>query len=139
VLFHDRICLAASKKSPWARRRKIRLADLANVPLISPASDTPGGAAVVEAFRAAGLPAASINVTTFSVHLRSLLSIRARFVAVLPESVLRFNSGVYSLKELPLDLSMPEPAVLMVTLKNRTLSVPVERFIDCARHVAKTM
>jgi hypothetical protein len=36
-------------------------------------------------------------------------------------------------------LSMPEPAVLMVTLKNRTLSVPVERFIDCARHVAKTM
>lgn len=139
VLFHDRICLAASTQSRWAKRRKIRLADLANVPLISPASDTPGGAAVVEAFRASGLPAANINVTTFSVHLRSLLSMRARFVAVLPESVLRFNSDVYTLKELPLDLPMPQPPVLVVTLKNRTLSVPVERFIECARDVAKTI
>jgi len=139
VLFHDRICLAASKQGPWARRRKMRLADFADVPLISPSADTPGGAALVEAFRAAGLPAPSINVTTFSVHLRSLLSIRARFMAVLPESVLRFNSDVYALKELPLDLPMPKLPVLIVTLKNRTLSVPVERFIETAREIAKTM
>jgi len=139
VLFHDRICLAASKQSPWIRRRKISLADLADVPLISPSSDTPGGAALVEAFRAAGLPAPSINVTTFSVHLRSLLSMRARFVAILPESVLRFSSDVYSLKELPLDLSMPRPPVLVVTLKNRTLSVPAERFVETAREIARTM
>ncbi|MGZ5037171.1 MAG: LysR family transcriptional regulator, partial [Usitatibacter sp.] len=30
VLFHDRICLAAAMTSPWARRRKIRLAELAD-------------------------------------------------------------------------------------------------------------
>jgi len=139
VLFHDRICLAASKQSPWTRRRKIRLADLARVPLISPSADTPGGAALIEAFRAAGLPAPNISLTTFSVHLRSLLSMRGRFVAVLPGSVLRFNPDVYSLKELTLDLSMPHPPVLIVTLKNRTLSVPVERFIECARAIAKTI
>ena len=139
VLFHDRICLATSKRSPVARGRKIRLADVADMPLISPASDTPGGAAIAKAFSAAGLPTPSINVTTFSIHLRSLLSMRGRFMAVLPVSVLRFNPDLYPLKELPLDLSMPEPPILIVTLKNRTLSVPVERFIDCARGVARTI
>ena len=139
VLFHDRICLAASKRSRWTRHRKVCVADLANVPLISPSSDTPGGAALVEAFRAAGLPAPNISVTTFSVHLRTLLSMRGPFVAVVPGSVLRFNPDVYLLKELPLDLSMPHPPVLIVTLKNRTLSVPVERFLECAREIAKTI
>ena len=139
VLFYDRVCLAAAKQSPWARRRRIDLADLADAALISPASDTPGGAAIIEAFRAAGLPESQFTVTTFSVHLRSLLSMRGGFIAVLPMSVLQFNSSLYSLKELPLDLAMPQPPALVVTLKNRTLSAPVERFIECAREVAKTM
>jgi DNA-binding transcriptional LysR family regulator len=139
TLFHDRICLAAATRSPLARRRKIAVADLAGVPLISPASDTPGGAAVVDAFRAAGLPDGQITVTTFSVHLRSLLTMRGRFVAVLPVSILRFNPGLYALRELPLDLPLPQPPVLIVTLKNRTPSPPVERFIECAREVAQAM
>ena len=139
ILFHDRICLAAAIRSPWARRRKIDFADLADAALISPASDTPGGAAVIEAFRAAGLTGQQVSLTTFSVHLRSILSMRGRFIAVLPVSILRFNPGLYSLKELPLDLPMPPLPALIVTLKNRTLSPPVERFIECARDVAKAM
>jgi DNA-binding transcriptional LysR family regulator len=138
VLFHDRICLAAALNSPWARRRRIKLADLANAAVISPPAETPGGAAVIDAMRAAGLRA-DFSVTTFSVHLRSILSMRGRFLAVLPVSILRFNPGLYSLKELPLELPMPQPPALLVRLRNRTLSPPVERFIDCARDIAKTM
>ena len=137
VLFHDWICLAAAIQSPWARRRKIELADLVDAALISPDSDTQGGAAVVEAFRAAGLSVSPITVTTFSVHLRNILSMRGRFVAVLPGSILRFNPGFHSLKELPLDLPMPQLPALIVTLKNRTLSASVERFIECARDVVR--
>lgn len=139
VLFEDRICLAAAMQSAWARRRRIKLADLANAALISPASDTPGGAAVIEAFRAAGLPGSQVSVTTFSVHLRSILSMRGHFLAVLPVSILRFNPGLYALKELPLALPMPQPPALLVTPKNRTLSPPVERFIECAREIARAM
>jgi DNA-binding transcriptional LysR family regulator len=140
VLFHERICLAVARESPWARRRKIGFADLVDAPLISPpSSDTPGGAAVVEAFRAAGLPMPQLTVTTFSVHVRNILSMRGRFVALFPASILRFNPGLHSLKELPLDLPMPPSPVLIVTLKNRTLSPPVERFIECARDIAGTM
>jgi DNA-binding transcriptional LysR family regulator len=139
VLFHERICLAAGTRSPWARRRKISLKHLVGATLISPPPDTPGGAAVVEAFRAAGLPVPQIAVTTFSVHLRNILGARGRFVAMLPVSVLRFNPGVYSLKELPLDLPIPRLPALMVTLKNRTLSPVVERFMACARDVVGAM
>ena len=138
VLFLDRICFAAAMHSRLARRRNIGLADLAAVPLISPASDTPGGAAVAEAFRRAGLPS-PVSIATFSVHLRSILGMNGSFVAVLPASILRFNAGLSALKELPLDLPMPQPPALIVTLKNRTLSPPVERFVQCAREVAKAM
>src|SRR5436190_9994550 len=139
VLFQDRICLVAGKQSPWGRRRKIGLADLAGVPLILPPYDTLGGAAVTEAFRAAGLPAPRVTLTTFSVHLRNILGMRGRFVAALPVSVLRFNLGLYSLKELALDLPAVQVSAMMVTLKNRTLSPPVERFMACARDVASAM
>ena len=138
VLFSDRICLAAASKSPLARRRRIDLADLADTALISPASDTPGGAAVTEAFRRAGLQP-PVRITTFSVHVRSILGMSGRFVAVLPVSILRFNRGFHALKELPLDVPMPQPPALIVTLKNRTLSPSVERFVECAREVAKAM
>ncbi len=140
VLFHERICLAAARQSPWARRRKIGFADLVDAAIISPpSSDTPGGAAVVEAFRAAGLQMPQVSVTTFSIHVRNILSMRGRFIALLPSSILRFNPGLYSLKELPLALPLPPSPVLIVTLKNRTLSPPVERFIECARDIASTM
>ena len=137
VLFHDRICFAAARQSKLALRRKIVLRDLADATLISPPADSPGGAAVAEAFRRAGLPSPA-NITTFSVHLRSILG-SGRFVAVLPASILRFNAGLSSLKELPLDVPMPQPPALIVTLKNRTPSPPVVRFVECAREVAKAM
>ncbi len=136
VLFRDRICLAVAKDHPWARRRKISLAELANVSLISPGSDTPGGAAINEAFRAAGLSAPPIAITTFSVHLRNILSMRGRFIAVLPSSVLWFGPAGDALKELPLDLPLPEWPALIVTLKNRTLRPAIERFAGCLREIA---
>jgi DNA-binding transcriptional LysR family regulator len=136
VLFRDRICLAVAKDSPWARRRKIGLAELANVPLISPSPDTPGGTALIEAFRAAGIPMPPVAITTFSVHLRNILSMRGRFIAVLPSSVMRFGPAGNSLKELRTDLALPEWPALVVTLKNRTLRSSVAHFIACLREVA---
>src|SRR5262245_12677979 len=117
VLFYDRICLVAAKQSRWARLRKITLADLADAVLISPPSDTPGGAAVIEAFRAKALPMPQV-VTTLSVVLRSLLSMREQFVSAVPASVLRLNPDLHSLKELPLELPMAPWPFLLVTLKN---------------------
>jgi len=142
VLFHDRICLAAAAQSSWAKQRDISFADLANAVFIAPPADTPGGSALNEAFRAAGLPAPHVVLTTFSVHARNVLPGMAdRFVAVLPVSVLRFNPGRYPLKELPLELPIPtQPRpVVCATLKHRTLRPAVECFIACLREVSGAM
>src|SRR5262249_36769066 len=136
VLFQDRICLAVAKRGSWARRRNIGLADLIDAAFIAPSSEVPGGAALLEAFRAAGLSAPHITVTTVSVHVRSILGMRGRFIAVLPMSILRFNPGLYSMKELPIDLPMPRFPAMLVTLKNRTLSPAAERFLASARDIA---
>jgi len=135
--FYDRICLAAARDSAWGRRRKIRMADLAHASLLCPPADTPGGAAIGDAIRSAGLQESPVKITTLSVHLRTALSARGPFIAVLPASILRFNSAFHSLKELPVELPFPQLPALIVTLKNRTLNPPVERFIACAREFAK--
>lgn len=139
VLFNDRICLAAAKDSAWGRRRNIAVTDLVSANLISPPPDTHGGMALIQAFLSAGLPAPSVSVTSFSVHLRNVLSMRGRFVAVIPTSILRFNPDLYRLKELAFDLPIQLIPVLIVTLKNRTLSPSVGHFLACTRDVAKSI
>jgi len=138
VLFDDRICLAVGQQSPWARRRKIGLADLVDASWIMPSTGAPGEAAVMEAFKTRGLPPPRVVVKTFSVHLRNFLSLRGPFVAVLPASILRLNTDL-GLKALPIELPSPPRPVVVITLKNRTLGPAVELFLDCARDVAKSM
>src|SRR5262249_14475460 len=139
VLCYDKICLAAGSRSPWARRRKIHLTDLVDEPFILPASDAPGGAAVIAAFRDQGLPPPRISVTTFSVHLRNFLAMSGRFIVALPLSILKLYSDHFALKRLPIELPTAQLPIAIVTLKNRTLSPTVELFVECAREVAKSM
>jgi hypothetical protein len=51
--------------------------------------------------------------------------------------VLRHADEPHTLKELAVDLPMRPWLVAILTLKNRTSSPVVQRFIACAREVAK--
>jgi len=139
VLCYDRICLAAGAQSPWARRRKIDLADLVDEPWILPFSDRPGARAVMEAFHMRGLAPPRVSVATQSVHLRTFLSMSGRFIVALPVSILRLHAELFFLKELRIELPLPPMPLAVVTLKNRTLSPTVELLVECARDVAKSM
>ena len=133
-LFNDRIRLVAAKNGPWARRRKLDLAELAHAPWISATAEDIGGSAVANAFEARGLEPPLITVTTYSVHLRFSLAETANFIAVLPESVLRFAST--GLHELPIDIPTPPWTVAIVT-QTRTSNPAIARFIECAREVTR--
>jgi DNA-binding transcriptional LysR family regulator len=61
-----------------------------------------------------------------------------QFITAFPHSVMHLYADRFSLKILPIDLPVRPWPVAVVTLKNRTLSPVVERFIDCAREVAKS-
>jgi DNA-binding transcriptional LysR family regulator len=137
VLFHDHLVVATGAQSEWARRRKIDLAELVNERWILSGPGTWNHTIVTEACRARGLEMPKMSVETLSMHLRANLLATGPFISVFPYSVLRLYGERFSLKALSVDLpSRPWP-VTIVTLKNRTLSPVVERFVECARATAK--
>jgi DNA-binding transcriptional LysR family regulator len=136
TLCQEQMCLAVGAKSPWARRRKIDLAELVAEPWIAPSYMVPGGAAVMEAFRSRGLSPPQLAVTTFSVGLRNYLGMSGRFIIALPRSILELYADRFALKRLPVELPNATTNIAIVTLKNRTLSPAVLLFIDCAREVS---
>ena len=137
ILRYDRICLATGSPSPLTRRRKLDLADLVDEPWIVPLATTPGGAAILKAFRERGLPPPHITVSTTSVHLRNFLGMSGRFIVALPASVLDLYTDLFGLKRLPIDVPMANIPHAIIRLRNRALSPAAELFMQCTREVAK--
>ena len=138
TLFDDPPRVVVGAASPWARRRKVSLADLVHETWTL-TSDQVIRDLISEAFRAKGLEPAREAVSASSILLRNRLLATGRYISVLPDSVLRSNAKPWSLKALPIDLDMKPMAVAVITLKNRTVSPVVQRFVEQARAVAKTM
>jgi DNA-binding transcriptional LysR family regulator len=139
VLFEEPLVVVASTENPWARRRKIKLADLVNETWTWSARGNPVDRLIVDAFRAHGLkpPSATIYAETTSMRLK--LAETGRFLAIVPASALRFHHNPRALKRLPLELSTTHRHAGLITLKNRTLNPLAQRFIECARSMAKTL
>jgi DNA-binding transcriptional LysR family regulator len=140
-LFNDSCVVAAGAQSPWARRRKITLADLINEPWVLPprGSGTIGSFAT-EAFGAAGLDYPPTTVVTDSAEARVSLLATGRFLTIFQASSLRFpTQSLDHLTVLPIELSMTRVPVGIVILKNRTLSPVARLFIETAREVAKPL
>ena len=133
-LFDDDLVVVAGRDSPWARRRKIELKELAEVPWVLPPKSW-NLLLVTEAFQAAELAVPPVRVETFSVALRNQLLESGRFIAAVPGSMLRLNAK-HALKALPVNLPKRPWPVVLVTLKHRTVAPMVQLFIQAARTVA---
>jgi DNA-binding transcriptional LysR family regulator len=123
----------------WARRRRIDLIDLVDEPWIIPPPHTWTYKFLAEVFQARGLEMPKASLVTVSEPLRCSLLESGSFVTMLPNLWLCLQAKRYSLKALPVELSTPPWPMVIVTLKNRTLSPVVERFIACVREVAKSL
>ena len=132
-LFDEQLIVAAGMSTRWARRRKIDLAELITEPWTLAGPGTWGYISIAEAFRARGLGMPNISVMSVSAPLRIPLTASGRFITALSKSV----ADLYGLKVLPVDLPTEPGRVAIITLKNRTLSPLVERFLahlrDCTR------
>ena len=139
VLAEDAFFVVAGAGSPWARRKKIALAELSNEPWILFPANSVTGFYVAEAFRANDVEVPRQSVTSFSLEVRMHLLATGRYLTILQGSVLRFNAKPWLLKALPVDLCIPPVPMGVFTLKNRTVSPVVQLFIEYAREVAKSM
>src|SRR4029077_12664542 len=136
VLFDDQLVIAAGAQSKWAaRRRKIDLAELVDEPWIMQAPHTWNYRNLAEACHAHGLAMPKASLVTLSMSIITHFLADGQFITAMPRSVAYFKS----LKVLPVDLPVRPWPVNIVTLKNRTLSPVVERFIECTREVTRQM
>jgi DNA-binding transcriptional LysR family regulator len=133
ILFDDYLVLVAGKRTKWANRAKIDLAELVDEPWILTPTNSWGDRLVSDAFRARGLPLPQPSLMTFSVHLRTNLLTSGPFITVLPSSVVRLHADRFGLKVLPVDLPVRPWPVGIVSLKNRHLSPVAQLFIDHLR------
>ena len=137
ILYDDAMIVAASAHSKWARRRKIKLADLIDEPWILAGPTAWNRTMSEEMFRAAGLSRPNPKIATNSIILRARLIAGSPYLGLFLTSVLRqLIADNYALTALPVDLSANTQSIAIVTLKNRTLSPVVERFHVCVREVA---
>lgn len=138
-LYEENYYVVASARSPWARRRKISLADLADAPWLHMPPDNIISVLIGRAFEKQHLTVPQERVASLSMHLRCHLVANAGFVTIMPNSMLRFNADRWGLKALPIDLGIRSRNVAIITLKHRTLSPVVQLFIEHARMVSKTI
>jgi DNA-binding transcriptional LysR family regulator len=136
ILFNDPHLVVVGAKSSWASRRNVTLADLADEAWIIPPSLVVD-AILEEAFEAHGLKAPAANVVTSFILMRNHLLATGRFITVLPNSVLRYNSKQWALRALPIKLRTEPMPIAIVSLKNRTKSPAVKLFAEHLRTVTK--
>jgi DNA-binding transcriptional LysR family regulator len=139
VLCDDPLVVVSGRQSRWARFRRLKLADLRHEQWILPPPDSLPGLSIAEVFRASASEIPEAPLTTLSIHLSLQLVVTGRFVAMLPRSILRFRGNDRLLKVLPIELPIQPRPVAIMSLKQRTLSPVAQRFIDCARTIAKPM
>ena len=136
VLYHEAQIVVAAAESPWARRRKVELAELMQEPWILPPSGSLSGSVIGEAFRAKGLERPRTVIVAQTVPVRNALVASGRFLTIVPESVLQFPGANQSLRRLPIDLAETRRPIAIITLRNRTLNPVAQLFIDGARELA---
>jgi DNA-binding transcriptional LysR family regulator len=138
-LLNDETVVVAGQNSPWARRRKINIAELAAERWILPPPQTLNSMVVMDAFQEAGAEQPTVSLVTFSIQLRINLAADGSCITVLPRSMLRLYGSRLPVKVLPVGLPDREWPVVMVTLKNRTPNPIAKLFKEQLRHNFKSV
>ena len=137
VLFEDPHVVVAGAKSPWISRRNVTLTDLAGERWIIPASLLVREI-MKEAFEAQGVRVPDGKIISSFVLMRNHLLATGRFLTVLPASVLRYNAKQWALRALPIKLHTKSRPIAIIMLKNRSVSPPVQLFIEHLRMTVKS-
>jgi len=135
-LFQDRLRVAVGLEHPFARRRRIGLADLVNETWILSRNETMRESPVLQAFGAAGLEPPQRVVKTGSLNMRQNLLASGRFVTCVPHSLLPFANARAHYRILPIELPPWHTPTMILTLKGRTLEPAAAAFLGKLRELA---
>jgi DNA-binding transcriptional LysR family regulator len=138
-VFDASFVVAAGAQNPWARRRRIALAELVNESWTLPPRTSVLGSIAVEAFRASGLDYPRTTVFVLPTEVRTNLLMTGNYLTIIAAFALRFPAHRSDIKVLPIELPLDRVQVGIVTLKNRSLSPVVRLFINAVHEVANPL
>jgi DNA-binding transcriptional LysR family regulator len=133
-IVEDQMIIAAGPHSRWASRRKVDLAEIVDEPWMLPPPVSANYSRLAEACRQRGLAVPTPGLVGFSMYIVNRFVGNGPFLAVYPRTVALY----LGLKVLPVELPERPWRIAIGTLKNRTLSPVVERFIACAHEVTRS-
>jgi DNA-binding transcriptional LysR family regulator len=135
-LFRDRLRVAVGPEHPFARRRRIGLADLVDETWLLSRNETMRESPVLQAFAAARLEPPQRVVMTGSLNMRQNLLASGRFITCVPHSLLQFGTSRAHFRTLPIELPLWDTPTMILTLKGRTLGTGAENFLVKLRELA---
>lgn len=138
ILYTEPAVVAVGLQSPWARRRRVDLADLVNEPWLLPEPGSFIHSTVTDAFHACGLNTPR-TVVVASSNMRATLLASGRFITAIPAAASQIGAIGRSIKVLPVDLPGRQRPVAIFTLKGRGLNPVAHLFIECARDIARPL
>ncbi len=138
ALFCDQLLVAVGPQSPFASRRRIALAELADETWIVSRNELMSEGPLGEAFAAAGLEMPRRHIVSGSLHTRYNLIETGRFVTVVPHSLLPFTHH-RQLRILPIELPRWQTATMVLTLRGRTLAAAAQLFLATLRELAQSL
>jgi DNA-binding transcriptional LysR family regulator len=137
ILYAPSSVVVAGSRSPWARRRRIALAELVNEPWVLPSPEDIMGPTYLDIFSANGLDYPRVAVFAGEPGARLNLVAAGRFLSI-HTSVLGLSKSP-EITVLPVKLQHAGAPVGIITLKDRTFSPTAQLFIEAAREVAKPL
>jgi DNA-binding transcriptional LysR family regulator len=138
-LFSDQLRVVVGPEHPFARRRKLALAELRDEHWILSHNERMPGTPVPTAFAAAGVPFPERVVVTGSLNMRQTMLGRGRFVTCVPHSMLPFGQLREGLRILPIELPPWSTPTMILRLRGRSLAPAAETFLETLRDLARPL
>jgi DNA-binding transcriptional LysR family regulator len=135
----EKLFVVCGRKSRWATRRKLRLADLVGEPWIMPDSDNIIAPLIADAFEARGLRPPKGQVVSNALAVRARMTANGEFLTIVPGSTIYRSGERPSLKILPVMEPIDSQPTEIITLKNRMPSPAAALFIEFLRVAVSAM
>ena len=137
TLFHDELAVLCSKRSKWARRRKVALAELVNEPWVFPHATGFLTGVMRTAFEEQGLAFPRATVITSSTYALSVLVGGGNFLGIHPRTMLTTPDEHPQLTAVDVRLPTTRGAIGMIALKDRLLSPVAKLFAELVAPVVQ--
>ena len=135
-LFDDPSLVVAASGSNLAKRRRIDLAELADVRWALPRVGTPARDLIADWFHLHGITLRRAAVVCNSIQLQHSLIATGEFISILPLSLTHFSAKRLALKTLNMREPPPFGPVGIVTLKDRVPAPVTSLFVKAIRTIA---